>query len=92
MNPDTILTNFNVSQDIRDRFDDVCRLAGKTRTKVLVELMDGYIMSMGPELAKRYPAIASFDQSLSIRSRSNGDRRESNDPPDIWVSTGREVW
>lgn len=68
MASDTVLTNFHVPRDIRNRFDDVCRLIGRTRTSVLVELMDGYIVSKGPEITSRYQAIANLDQSLAILS------------------------
>ena len=38
------LTNFNVPIGTRTRFDQICELTGKTRTSVLIELMERHII------------------------------------------------
>ena len=59
------LINFNVPQGIRHRFDEVCRVSGRTRTSVLVELMESYVLTQGKVLADRHVEIRKVDQTLS---------------------------
>lgn len=58
------LINFNVPEGIRHRFDEVCRASGRTRTSVLVELMEGYVLTQGKVLADRHVEIRKVDQTL----------------------------
>lgn len=39
-----ILTNFNVPIFTKNRFDRVCQISGRTRTSVLIELMERYVV------------------------------------------------
>lgn len=59
------LINFNVPHGIRHRFDEVCRASGRTRTSVLVELMESYVLTQGKALADRHVEIRKVDQTLS---------------------------
>ena len=59
------LINFNVPHGIRHRFDEVCRASGRTRTSVLVELMESYVLTQGKVLADRHTEIRKVDQTLS---------------------------
>lgn len=38
-----VLTNFNIPADMRSRLDEACMASGRTRTSVLIELIEGYI-------------------------------------------------
>lgn len=67
---ETILTNFNVPFSIRQRFDDVCHASGRTRTSVLVELMDDYVLSQGKLLANRASELMRVEQSISETRRN----------------------
>lgn len=58
------LINFNVPESVRHRFDEVCRASGRTRTSVLVELMENYTLSQGKVLAVRNEEIEKVDQTL----------------------------
>ena len=37
------LINFNIPNNLKRKFDSICSTIGKTRTAVIIELMDGYI-------------------------------------------------
>jgi predicted DNA-binding protein len=69
---ETTLINFNVPRGIRQRFDDVCRSSGRTRTSVLVEMMEHYIMSQGKNLATRNEEFEKVDQTLEKSRRIMG--------------------
>ena len=58
------LTNFNVPTGIRDRFDRVCRISGRTRTSVLIEMMEDYIIHQGSVLKERSRRIRRIDRKL----------------------------
>ncbi len=38
-----MLINFNIPNEMRSRFDEVCVAGGRTRTSVLIELIQSYI-------------------------------------------------
>jgi len=60
----TTLTNFNVPTSTRDRFDRVCRISGRTRTSVLIEMMEDYIIHQGSVLKDRSKRIRMVDRKL----------------------------
>ena len=62
------LTNFNVPITTRTRFDQICELTGRTRTSVLVELMERHIIEQGKVLESRNREIEKVDDTLR-RSR-----------------------
>jgi hypothetical protein len=45
MKPELILINFNVPISTKTRFDAICQVSARTRTSVLVELMNDFILS-----------------------------------------------
>ena len=61
------LINFNAPDPIRVRFDKVCQLSGRTRTSVLVELMNTYITTKGAELTKENERYQLIDQAIRQR-------------------------
>jgi hypothetical protein len=63
------LTNFNTPISLKRRFDDVCRASGRTRTSVLVELMENYTMAQGKVLATRNDELQKVDQTLEKSRR-----------------------
>lgn len=69
---ETILTNFNVPFGVRQRFDDICHASGRTRTSVLVELMDDYVLNQGQLLANRAVELAKVEESISETHRIFG--------------------
>lgn len=65
----TTLTNFNVPSRTRQRFDEVCHASGRTRTSVLVELMEQFILNQGPVLAERAKRFQEVDHSIRENRR-----------------------
>lgn len=76
------LTNFNVPIGTRTRFDEVCELTGRTRTSVLVELMERHIIEQGKVLESRNRQIEKVDDTLrkSRRIMSFKEFLRSNHP------------
>lgn len=70
----TLLTNFNAPLQIRQRFDAICRVSGRTRTSVLVDLMESYVISQGDKLAERESRFDRVDQTLEEIRLRNGSR------------------
>lgn len=75
----TTLTNFNVPFGTRKRFDEVCRASGRTRTSVLVELMDDYVLNQGKLLANRATELVKVEQSICDARRIFGFDRNPGD-------------
>ena len=70
----TTLTNFNVPSRTRQRFDEVCHASGRTRTSVLVELMEQFILNQGQVLAERAKRFQELDHSIRKNQRLMGFR------------------
>jgi hypothetical protein len=68
------LTNFNVPDTVRQRFDAICHASGRTRTSVLVELMADYILHQSQLLATRNHQFRMVDELLGENSVSRVDR------------------
>ncbi|MCW5725660.1 MAG: hypothetical protein KIS81_12000 [Maricaulaceae bacterium] len=66
------LTNFNVPSRTRKRFDEVCHASGRTRTSVLVELMENFILQQGQVLAERAKRFKEVDHSIRENRRIIG--------------------
>jgi len=65
------LMNFNVPIETKDRFNQICALTRKTRTAVLVELMERYIVDQTSVLKSRGRQIERIDEMLDeIRLRT----------------------
>ncbi len=99
-----VLTTFNAPPDIRARFDEVCHLSGRTRTSVLLELMEYYILTTVPKLDKQRQALQDLDHSLRETRRLMGLSEHLSarqwktrnttgsrpESPDFWMDTGEE--
>jgi hypothetical protein len=78
------LINFNVPKSIKGRFDEVCRTSGRTRTSVLLELMENFTLSQGKALIARSAELENVDQALEkirhiTRSREGRGCQPSED-------------
>ena len=69
MRPEYTLINFNAPNAIKTRFDGICQISGKTRTSVLVELMNDFILSQSDLLTHRSRQFDLIDTALML----NGD-------------------
>jgi hypothetical protein len=80
------LTNFNVPIMTKDRFDRVCEISGRTRTSVLIELMERHIVDQTDFLQSRnhqferidgvLVKLRSVDQSFDVTGQSTGRRSD----------------
>lgn len=66
------LINFNVPIVVRKRFDAVCRAYGRSRTSVLLELMQTYVLSETKRLAEREQELGSLDRYLEVSQGLKG--------------------
>lgn len=90
------LINFWVDNVTRIRFDGVCRVSGKTRTQVLVSLMNEHIIRSKPILEARYEKLREADDTLAairtyehqINDRVQKDEAET--PPTLFWSDGHD--
>ncbi len=71
----TSLTNFNVPNSTRKRFDAICHASGRTRTSVLIELMTNYVLEEGKRLVARQKELGDLDvqfqESMELRGAPN---------------------
>jgi len=90
------LVNFLIEKPDKIRFDEICRLSGKTRTQVLVDLVRRYVIEAGLELDERFKEMGRIDDLLGTyheqaeRQRRLADEIEFELPPSIFVWDGRE--
>ena len=86
------LINFNAPDPIRVRFDKVCQLSGRTRTSVLVELMNTYVTTKGNELKEENEKYLLIDQAIRQRNEldhpSAGQTNWENAPPNFFSNDG----
>lgn len=93
---DKILINFLIEKQNKIRFDEICRLAGKTRTQVLVDLVNRYVIETGLELDVRLKEMDRIDDLLGTyheheeRQKRLAEESEFELPPSIFVWDGRE--
>jgi len=60
-----LITNFNAPKELRKRFDETCRMRGKTRTTVLIELMEHYVLSQAPVIFNLNERFVKLDQIIA---------------------------
>ena len=73
MKPDLTLINFNVPILTKMRFDAICQISGKTRTAVLVELMNDFILSQSDLLTHRSRQFDLIDTALMLNGNVTDD-------------------
>ena len=88
MTPEPVLTNFNVPSSTRSKFDQICQMTGRTRTSVLVELMEDYVLTKGPAIADRIKTIQSMNL---IPDRPKRDHQPTP-PQDRWETISQPFW
>lgn len=79
MRPQNTLINFNVPYITKTRFDRICQMSGKTRTSVLVELMNDFILSQSDLLTHRSRQFDLIDTALMLNGNVTDDG-----PPDLF--------
>jgi len=53
MKKDTRLINFHVQKDLKDQFDAACEILGISKTKVLIESIEGFLIANENDISKR---------------------------------------
>jgi len=87
-----VLINFLVPKATKNRFDAICRINGRSRTQVLIDLMNVHIVRTSPVLEARYEKLKNADHALAaieeyqavMRERIEEDEAEF--PPSIFWS------
>lgn len=96
MTNDTTLINFNAPNSTRLRFDKVCQLVGRTRTSVLVELMNGYILTKGNEITATNHKMKIIDGHIGCRDEFGSPTSYTNPyddvPPFFFTSNDGDGW
>lgn len=93
---DKVLVNFLIERQNKIRFDEICRLIGNTRTQVLVELVNSYVIKTGLELDERLKDMDRIDDLLGTYHEHIEKRKRIADtlqfelPPSIFVWDGRD--
>ena len=90
------LINFRVQESTKIRFDEICRVSGRTRTQVLVSLMADHIIKSKPILEAHFERLKETDRTLeaikafetNLSERIQDQRSEM--PPTIFWSDGRD--
>ena len=85
------LINFNVPNEMRQRFDVVCHASGKTRTSVLIELMTHYVLNEGKRLIERQKEFGDFDRSFQESKGLRGSRNRM-DADNLFTQSARQTW
>lgn len=87
-----VLINFLVPMATKNRFDAICRINGRSRTQVLIDLMNQHIVRTSPLLEARYEKLKNADQTLAAieeyqaELRERIEKDESELPPSIFWS------
>lgn len=68
-----MLVNFRANRDLMLPFDQICKLAGRTRTDTLIALIEDYIIKIGPRIAQRIEDRTALTEALA-QSILNGDK------------------
>lgn len=65
------LTNFNVPIITKERFDRVCQISGRTRTSVLIELMERYVFDQVDVIETRNRQFDRIDGIITKNQSKN---------------------
>lgn len=86
MKNDYSVVNFKIPNRTKDRFDEMCRLSARTRTSVLVEMIDSFILVKGiqieeenKKLRSAYDALNERRKILSFKEYINEQSKKEND-------------
>lgn len=85
------LVNFNAPIVLRKRFDALCYANGRTRTSILLELMNNYVHEEGRRLIERQKELGDLDkrfqESLGLQCSSKAVatyHRSIHSPQQTW--------
>lgn len=82
---ESTMVNINVPVQTLRGFDHLCRLIGKTRTAVLVDLMRSFVLKEGQTIIEQVQQISSLARTAENPVKMRVERRsgdELSDPPE----------
>lgn len=78
------MVNLNVPTQTLRGFDRLCRLVGKTRTSILVDLMRSFVLQEGQRIMEQVQQISSLAERADKLDKTGVEGRsklERSDPP-----------
>ena len=67
MKPDKILINFQIPVQMKNRFDAVCEMTGKSKTSVLNSLVEEYIFDQLKDEEQKMNKLLAIDTGIQKR-------------------------
>ena len=77
------LANFNVPDRTLVRFDALCRAIGRSRTRVLIDLMEDFILSNADAIASRNAQLGKTDEILQKSGLLGPISNRGDTQPDV---------
>ena len=78
----TTIVNLNVPSQTLRGFDRLCRLVGKTRTSILVDLMRSFVLQEGQRIMEQVQQISSLAECGDKPAKMGVERRSEAKMPD----------
>ena len=76
------MVNLNVPTQTLRGFDRLCRLVGKTRTSILVDLMRSFVLQEGKQIMEQVQQISSLAECGDKLVKTGVERRSEVKTPD----------
>lgn len=83
------MVNINVPTQTLRGFDRLCRLVGKTRTSILVDLMRSFVLQEGHRIMEQVQQISSLAECGDKPDKTRVERRSEVKTPDPSKPAGK---
>lgn len=83
------MVNINVPTQTLRGFDRLCRLVGKTRTSILVDLMRSFVLQEGKRIMEQVQQISSLAETADNPVKTRVERRSGDERSDPAKTTGK---
>jgi len=74
----SMMVSINVPKQTLKGFDRLCRLIGKTRTAVLVELMRSFVLKEGQTIVEQVQQMSSLARTVDKLIKTRVERRSGD--------------
>ena len=64
MTTNTILVNFNIPNSLNNRFSSVCKIMGKTKTSIFIQVIEQFVISAPSQIERRNETMSRIDDSI----------------------------
>jgi hypothetical protein len=85
------MMNINVPSKVLKGFDHLCRLAGKTRTAVLVDLMRSFVLDEGQRIPAQVRKISTVAEAARKSILKRKERRLDDETSDPSKAPGKAI-